>query len=289
MRRDDVEDGAAVLVAGGDVEEAELVGAGGVIGARRLDRIAGVGEIDEADALDDAAVLDVEAGDDADLQHHGDLRASRMRPQRLGRVEPAVIERAAGDGAFEDGAVGLEQALDVGERGEAARGDHRDRDGAGERQRRRDVEALQHAVAVDVGVDDRGDAGVLEAAGEIDGVHLGRLGPALHRDRAAARVDADGDRGRDARLRGLADEAGIADRGGAEDDAGDALAEPGLDRGRSRMPPPSWTGSVDRGEDRLDRGAVDRAAGEGAVEVDDVQPLEAVPRRRRAPARPGRR
>ena len=66
---DDVEDDAAVLVARRDVEEAELVGAGGVIGARRLDRVAGVGEVDEADALDDAPVLDVEAGDDADFQH----------------------------------------------------------------------------------------------------------------------------------------------------------------------------------------------------------------------------
>ena len=64
-----VEDGVAVLVAGGDVEEGELVGAGRVIGDRRLDRIAGVAQIDELDALDDAAVLDVEAGDDADLEH----------------------------------------------------------------------------------------------------------------------------------------------------------------------------------------------------------------------------
>ena len=70
---DHVEDGAAVLVARGDVEEAELVGAGGVIGARRLDRVAGIGEVDEAHALDDAPVLDVEAGDDADFQHHGQL------------------------------------------------------------------------------------------------------------------------------------------------------------------------------------------------------------------------
>ena len=77
--RDHVEDGAAVLVAGRDVEEAELVGAGGVIGARRLDRIAGIGEIDEADALDDAAVLDVEAGDDADLQHGSTGARSSVR------------------------------------------------------------------------------------------------------------------------------------------------------------------------------------------------------------------
>ena len=38
----DVEDDAAVLVRGGDVEEAELVGAGGVIGGGGFDRIAGI-------------------------------------------------------------------------------------------------------------------------------------------------------------------------------------------------------------------------------------------------------
>ena len=69
VRVDDVEQRAAVLVARGDVEEAELVGAGGVVGAGALDRIAGVAQVDEVDALDDAAVLDVEAGDDADLKH----------------------------------------------------------------------------------------------------------------------------------------------------------------------------------------------------------------------------
>ena len=65
----DVQHGAAVFVGGGDVEEAELVGAGGVIGDRRFDGIAGVAQIDEVDALDHAAVLDVEAGDHADLEH----------------------------------------------------------------------------------------------------------------------------------------------------------------------------------------------------------------------------
>ena len=69
VRRDHVEQSAAVLVAGGDVEEAQLVGAGRVIGHRALDRIAGVAQVDELHALDDAAVLDVEAGDDADLKH----------------------------------------------------------------------------------------------------------------------------------------------------------------------------------------------------------------------------
>jgi hypothetical protein len=56
-------------VGGGNVEEAQLVGAGGVIGDRRLDRIACVAQVDEIDALDDPSVFHVETGDDADLEH----------------------------------------------------------------------------------------------------------------------------------------------------------------------------------------------------------------------------
>jgi hypothetical protein len=48
-------------VACGDVEKAQFVGAGGVIGDRGFDRIAGIAQIDELDALDDAAVFDIEA------------------------------------------------------------------------------------------------------------------------------------------------------------------------------------------------------------------------------------
>ena len=90
--RHHVEQDGALLVARRDVEEAELVGAGRVVGARRLDRIAGVGEVDEAHALDDAAVLDVEAGDDAGLQHRISAStilwlcpSSRLRCGRAGR------------------------------------------------------------------------------------------------------------------------------------------------------------------------------------------------------------
>src|SRR5690606_39193641 len=67
---DDVEDRLAVIRRGGDVEEAELVGAGGIIGFSGLHRIAGIDEVDEIDALDDTAVLDVETGDDAGLEGH---------------------------------------------------------------------------------------------------------------------------------------------------------------------------------------------------------------------------
>ena len=53
----------------GDVEEAQFVGARRVIGLGGFDRIAGIAQVDEIDALDDAAVLDIETGNEAGLQH----------------------------------------------------------------------------------------------------------------------------------------------------------------------------------------------------------------------------
>ena len=58
-----------ILVTCGDVQEAQLVRASGVIDLGLLDRITGVDQVNEVDALDDTAVLDVEAGYDAGLQH----------------------------------------------------------------------------------------------------------------------------------------------------------------------------------------------------------------------------
>src|SRR5450432_3721527 len=55
--------------------------------------------------------------------------------QRFGGVEPSVIERAAGDGAGEAEAIGLQQALHVLYRGEAARGDDGNRHSLGQRDR----------------------------------------------------------------------------------------------------------------------------------------------------------
>ena len=59
----------ALLDARADVEERELVGALLVVAARDFDRIAGIAQVDEVHALDDAPVGDVEAGDDAFSQH----------------------------------------------------------------------------------------------------------------------------------------------------------------------------------------------------------------------------
>jgi regulator of protease activity HflC (stomatin/prohibitin superfamily) len=64
-----VEHDVTILVARGDVEKGELVGAGLVIGDRRFHRIAGIAQVDEVDAFDDPAVFHVEAGNDADFEH----------------------------------------------------------------------------------------------------------------------------------------------------------------------------------------------------------------------------
>ena len=53
-----------------DIEDHDLVGALALVQGSALGRIAGVAQTLEADALDHAAVADVEAGDDARGQHH---------------------------------------------------------------------------------------------------------------------------------------------------------------------------------------------------------------------------
>jgi len=65
----DVVDRVAAFMAGGDVEEAQLVGAFAIVEARLLDRVAGIGQIDEVDAFDHPPVFHIETRDHAHLQH----------------------------------------------------------------------------------------------------------------------------------------------------------------------------------------------------------------------------
>ena len=57
-------------MAGGDVEEAELVRARRIIGTRLFDRIARIDQVNEVDALDHPAIGDVQTGDDACADRH---------------------------------------------------------------------------------------------------------------------------------------------------------------------------------------------------------------------------
>ncbi len=78
VRRASCNDRVALLVRGGDVEEHELVGPLAVVVRGQLDGVAGVADVDEFDALDDAAVVHVEAGDHA-LEVHASHRSGATR------------------------------------------------------------------------------------------------------------------------------------------------------------------------------------------------------------------
>jgi hypothetical protein len=62
-----------------------------------------------------------------------------------------------------------------------------------ERSSGRDIHALQHAVARNIGENDRRDAGIFESPREIGCRKCRCLGPALDRNHAVARIDADCD------------------------------------------------------------------------------------------------
>src|SRR5262249_13723790 len=84
----DVENNAAAFVTPRDIEKTKLVCTRGVIRYGGFDRIAGVPQIDEVDAFDDAAVLHIEAWDDPDFKHQTlsnmDVRHT-ARPLRISR------------------------------------------------------------------------------------------------------------------------------------------------------------------------------------------------------------
>ncbi len=63
----------------------------------------------------------------------------------------------------------------------------------------------------------------------------------------------------------------IAHRRGADDDAFDALAEPGFDGGAVADAAAELHRNFHRAEDAFDRGGIHRLAGKGAIEIDDVQ------------------
>ena len=165
-RLDDVQDQVAPVAGGGDVEEGQLVGALLVVARGDLHRVAGVAQFDEVDALDDPAAGDVEAGNDAFGEHGAGVRprrsSSSARACAGGEVEVAGVDGAAADHALDAFALDRAELLDVGHVRQAARGDDRNRQRLRQLDGGLDVDAGEHAVAADVGVDHAFDAVVLE-------------------------------------------------------------------------------------------------------------------------------
>jgi hypothetical protein len=77
---DDMHHRVARVARRSDVEEHELVGALGVVARRELDRIAGIADAHEVDALHHATGVDVEARDHADSEHAAIPSATVKRP-----------------------------------------------------------------------------------------------------------------------------------------------------------------------------------------------------------------
>ena len=73
VRRDDVENDAAVFVRRRDVEKAQLVGALTIVQARDLDRVAGIAQLKELHPFDHPPRFHVEAGNNA-FGEHGSIR-----------------------------------------------------------------------------------------------------------------------------------------------------------------------------------------------------------------------
>src|SRR5215469_12160694 len=125
----------------------------------------------------------------------GGARRARLgdQRQRRGDIQPAVVEGAPRDRARKPGGARRQQRLNVGHRGKPARGDDGSSHRIGESDGGLEIEALEQAVARNVGVDDGGDARILEAARDLERRELARLGPTFDRDQAGARVEADRD------------------------------------------------------------------------------------------------
>ena len=122
VRVHDVDHRVATVGRRGDVEEDQLVGALAVVARGQLDRIAGVAEVDEVDALHHAAVGDVEARDDASAPSSAPRVPCQTRI--VGHREPTFVQRLAGDDPGD--ARHARQRGDVGQRRHAAAGDDGD-------------------------------------------------------------------------------------------------------------------------------------------------------------------
>ena len=135
-----------------------------------------------------------------------------------------------------------------------------------------DIDARQHAVAADVGVDDGLDAVVLELLAQVDHVVARQLAPAVGGDLAVLGIEPDDDVAAEGGA-GILQEARVLDRRRADDHVAQAGVEVALDR--VQVADAAAELHVDLAadllEDAADRDLVLGMAGECAIEVDQMQ------------------
>src|SRR6185312_10376188 len=269
-RLDDRQHQVAPVAGGRDVQKGQLVGALLVVARGDLDRVAGVAQFDEIDALDHAPAGHVQAGNDA-LREHA---LSESVGQRLGagEVQFAAVDGASADDAFDALVFNFAELLDVGDAGQAARGDHRHRQGLRKLHGGVDIDAGEHAVAADIGVDEGFDAVVLELARQVHDLVPSQFAPAVGGNLAVFRVQSDDDVAAE-RGAGVLQEAGVLDRGRADDDVAQAGIQVALDRVEVANPAAELhiDLAADLTQDLADGQLVFRFSRKRTVQIDQVQ------------------
>ena len=200
------------------------------------------------------------------------LVAERRLP--LAHPEAALVERLARDHAGQVQQAHLAQRLQVGQRADAAGDQEAPAHRLGHPPHLVEVEALEHAVAVHVGVDEARGAAALHVPDGVLAEHLGLARPAGHRHVAAAHVhthqDARGEGGQR-----LVEQVRVGEGGGAEHHARRAGGQRAADRGDRAQAAAELHGHRQLARDALHVLEVGGLARACAVEVDHVQEARA--------------
>src|SRR5690606_22346786 len=177
-----------------------------------------------------------------------------------------------GNGARDAFGLHGAQGRDISHTADAATGDDGDAQGLGQLHGGVDIDAVEHTVATDVGVDDAFDAIVLELLAEVDDVMTGQLGPTVHRHLAVLGVEADDDMAGEGTA-GIMQEAGVLDRGRTDDDIADTVIEAALDGIQIADAATELNRDLvaDLFQNCLDGSLILRLARKGAIEVDQMQ------------------
>src|SRR5207248_9190199 len=136
-----------------------------------------------------------------------------------------------------------------------------------------DINSPQNPVAVDVGEDDCRDSRIAQSLGQFSGGDIGALRPTLHRDPSLAGIDRNSDPARE-HAACLSYKAWIFHRRCPKNYTRQTGSEPRFD-GRHVADAAAELGRDSHSfQYRLDSPPVDRLAGKGTIQIDDMQPAK---------------
>src|SRR5450830_1139693 len=188
------------------------------------------------------------------------------------KVKVTRIDGATTDHALDAFVLDRAQLLDVSHVGQATRSNDRNGQGLSQLDGGVDVDAGQHAIATDVGVDDGFNAPIFELLGQVDHFVAGELAPAIGGDLAVLGIEAHDDVAAEGGA-GVFQKAGVLDGRCADDH----VAQTAIDVLLDGVQIADTAAELHRNviahclEDGLDGRIVLGLAGKGAIEVDQVQ------------------